>query len=327
MPSPSASLATLRSDLGGSMEAFDLQADRAGFIGLRVFPVFEAAMQSGSFGKIPLDQLLKNRDTERSPGSGYSRGKFTFTPASYATEEHGAEEPVDDREARLYADYFDAEMVAAERARDVVLRNFEKRIAAAVFNATTWNGAALTTGITHEWDDPANATPQDDVEAACRKVYANSGLWPNTLIINRNVFRNLRKCDDVIDKVSSSGAGSSVLAENISVQMLAAYFDLERILVAGGAQNAANEGQDASIEHIWSGEFAMVCRTATRPRDIREPCLGRTIHWGADGSMIGGVFESYREESIRGNVVRHRMETDELIMYVEAGHLLSNITT
>ena len=68
MPSPSTSLATLRPELGGSMEAFDLAADRAGFIGLKLLPVFEAAEQSGSFGKIPLEELLKNRDTERAPG-------------------------------------------------------------------------------------------------------------------------------------------------------------------------------------------------------------------------------------------------------------------
>ena len=40
MPAPSESLATLRPDLGGSMEEFDLAADRQGF-NLALFSVFE----------------------------------------------------------------------------------------------------------------------------------------------------------------------------------------------------------------------------------------------------------------------------------------------
>ena len=60
---------------------------RLGFIGHRVFPVIEAAKAGGTFGRIPLEQLLKMPETRRAPGAGYARGKWTFEPASYATEE------------------------------------------------------------------------------------------------------------------------------------------------------------------------------------------------------------------------------------------------
>lgn len=327
MPSPSSSLATLRSDLGGSMMAFDLAMDREGYIAHRVMPVFESAVQSGTFGKIPLAQLLQQRDTLRAPGSGYSRGNFTFDPASFACFEHGAEEPIDDRQAQLYREYFDAEKVAAERALHAVMSNYEARVAAAIFNATTWTGASLTTAPTNEWDDAANALPIDDVEAAARKVWANSGLWPNALIINRLVFRNLRNCAQIIARIAASGAGSPTKATDITAQMLAQVFDLEHVIVAGGAQNTAKEGQTAVLSHHWSNEYAMVARVATRPNDIQEPCLGRTIHWGKDGSRIGGTVETYRDEKVRADIVRVRHDVDELVTYVQAGHLLSNITT
>ena len=322
MPSPSTSLATLRPDLSSSLEQFDLAMDREGFIGLKVLPVFEAASSGGTFGKIPLAQLLQERVTARAPGATYSRGNFTFTTDTYTTSEHGAEEPVDDNDQNNYREYFDAELVAASRAFDAVLRNQETRVADAIFNTTTFT----PTAITNEWDDASNATPIVDVEAAVRRVWTASGIWPNTLIINRHVFRNLRNCDEIIDRINSNGAGTPSKPEDVTVAMLQACFDLPRILVCGSAKNSANEGLAASIGKVWSDEYAMVCRTATS-NDMREPCIGRTFHWAKDGSSIGGTVESYRDETRRGDVIRVRHQVGEKLLYTAMGELLSNITT
>lgn len=327
MPSPSSSLATLRPDLATFLE-FDLASDSAGFIASRVLPVMDVASQAGNFGKIPLEQLLQQRETRRAPGAGYARGNWTFDKATYAAEEHGAEEPVDDREAKMYAEYFDAEQVSTLRAFSSVLRNAEQRVADAVFNATTWNGGALTTVVTNEWDvnHTANAVPITDVEAAVNKVYDASGLWPNALIINRKVFRALRNLDQIVDRIASEGAGDATKPSDITEAMLAQVFDLDYVIVAGASRNSAKEGQAATPTQIWSSEYAMVCRIATG-NDMREPCIGRTFHWSQDGSSIGGTVESYRDEVIRGNVIRVRHDVDEVILYPQAGHLLSNVTT
>ena len=322
MPSPSSSLATQRPDLAESFMEFDLAMDAQGFVSNRVFPVVEVAKQSGNYGKIPIEQLLQNRDTKRAPGSGYSRGNFTFDDASYACNEHGAEEPVDDREASMYRDYFDAEVIASQRAYSAVLRNAEQRVADALFNTTTFT----PTTVTNEWDDSTNATPLTDVETAVQAIYDASGLWANALIINQKVFRNLRNCDQIIDRINSAGAGSPSKASDVTVAMLAEVFALDNIIVAGSSKNTANEGQSASVSQIWSGEYAMVCKVATSG-DFREPCVGRTFHWSEDGSSIGGTVETYRDEAVRSDIIRVRHDVDEVTLYPEAAKLLDNITT
>jgi hypothetical protein len=326
MPAPTSALATLRPDLGGSMLEFDLAMDRLGFIGHRLLPTIESQVQSGVFGKIPLEQLLKLPETKRNSRSGYNRGNWEFDDDNFATREYGWEEPTDDRDAKMYANYFDAEMIAAMLALDVVLRAAEKRAADAIFNATTWTGSAKTTGVTNEWDDATNATPIDDVKAAKIKVWEGTGMWPDTLAINRKVFMNLQNCDQIIERIQSAGAGSATKPSDITAAMLASVFDLRQVLVAGSAKNTANEGQTRAISQIWSDEYAMVCKVG-ETTSIKEPCLGNTIHWAADGSQIGGTMESYYEESHRGSIIRCRHEVQEKIKYVEMGHLLSNITT
>ena len=322
MPTSVTSLATLRPDLAESFEAFDLEAEKAGYIARKVLPTVDVASQAGNFGKIPLEQLLQQRDTKRAPGSGYSRGNFTFDDSTYSCKENGAEEPIDDREAKMYAEYFDAETVSTQRAYNAVLANAEKRVADAIFNTSTWTGAALTTDVSSvPWATIASAKPLANVEAAVQKVYDGSGLWPNALVINKKVFRNLRNTPEVIDRIASSGAGDRNLASDVTLQMLAQAFDLDYIIVAGGSQNTAKEGQPASVGQIWSSTYAMVCKVATSG-DFREPCVGRTFHWSADGSSIDGAIESYRDETVRANIIRVRHDVDEVILYAQAGHLL-----
>jgi hypothetical protein len=317
MASPETSVATLRPDLGAAFEEFDLEAARKGYIGHRVFPVINVGKPSGNFGKIPIEQLLQQRETLRASGSNYNRGNFTFQSASYATQEHGAEEPIDDRERNMYADWLDVELIATNRAFNAVLMNAEARISAAVFNATTWTGAGLTTAITNEWDDAANATPISDVEAAVRKVYDASGLMPNALILNWRAYRNLRNVVSIIDRIKYSGF-MDTRAGAITIAAMAQVFDLDMIIVAGGTYNAAKEGQAADPTVMWSDEYAMVAKIATT-NDFREPC--------GDGSEIDGRVETYREEQTRSQIIRVRHETDEMVLYPEAGHLLSNVTT
>ena len=324
MPSPSTSLSTLRPDLATFFE-YDLEMDKNGFIATKVFPVAEAPSASGPFGKIPLEQLLKETETLRGTG-GYNRDQFTFEEDSFLTKEHGAEEVIDDKLAAQYREFFDAELVGTMRAYSRVLRNAERRVANALFDPAVWTGGSLTTGITEEWDDFENAIPVTDVENAVKKVYEASGLWANALVINYQVFRNLRNCEQVIDRLTSSGAGDRSTAKDITASQLAAVFDLEHIIVAGASRNSAKEGKPATPQQIWSGEYASVCRISESP-DMSDPCVGRTIHWSDDGSAVGGTVESYRDENVRADIVRVRHQVAEKVLYKEAAHLLSNITT
>ncbi len=322
---PSTSLATLRPDILNGLMEFDLAMDRQGFIGLKVLPVFETQLEAGTFGRIPLEQLLQNRNTDRAADGGYSRGTWEFLPNTYATQEHGAEEPISDKEAKMYQYYFDFEMVCAARAYDAVLRSMEQRIAAQVFNPALVGGAqAYPVDIPWTTENQETADAIFDVNAAVVAAWENSGIWPNALAINRKKYRDVRQQQAIRENVMARGAGDRIRAADIGPAMLAMVFDLDYVFVAGGAQNMANEGQDRAISQIWPDDYCWVGRVA-RTNDMREPCIGRTMHWGADGSSIGGTIETYREERIRGDVVRVRNQTEEKIIYQEMGMLITGI--
>jgi len=325
MASPSTSLSTLRPDLGGSFEEFQLATLREGLIATRVLPVFESTKGSGTFGRITIESLLQSRNVDRAPGGGYSRANWQFTKDTFATVDRGAEERVDDEEARLYAEYFDAELMAADRARAAVLLAQEQRAAALLFNGTTWTGSALTGAAAVEWDTWATSTPIVDVDLAVKAIWANSGLRANALILNWEARRNLANSDEIIDRIKYSGLQDPNQGA-ITDRALAQALGIEQLIVAGSPKNTAEEGQAAVVGHNWSNEYVMVARVAMSA-DIREPCVGRTIHWAEDGSQIGGLVESYRDEAARSDIVRVRHQVMEKRLHTEAAFLISNIHT
>ncbi len=320
-PSPSTALTTLRPDLSEGLVQFDLFMNQEKMIARRVFPVIDCNLQSGTFRKIKRESLLKSVETARASGAPYNFTEMDFTEDSYSTLENGLAMPIDRRNASIYSAY-DLDKMAAELVRHTVLMNQEIRVAAKVFDSSTFTPTAVST----EWSTVASATPITDVEAAVQRLMAK-GYRPNALIMSEIVFRNLANCDQIIDRINSAGAGSATKPSDITANMLAQCFRLDKIIVGGAMKPTSNEGAATfTMGQVWSNEYCAVTSVADDGASLMTPAVGRTFHWGGDGSSPEGVFETYEDPSIRGDRIRYRLETQEKVLYTDIVELLSNIT-
>lgn len=319
MPSPTSTAATLRPELRTFYEAAyaDIQTD---FIGPRVFPVMNVAKASGTFGKREIEDLLKHGASgERTPGGGYDRDVTQFTTDSYTTKEYGFEEKVDDAESAMYSSYDDMEMAATARATNKLLTRSEMRIAA-MFDSTAYTNASMVQSKSNgTW---VAGNPITDVEGAVQLVYNATGVRPNALIINWKVFRQLRLNSQIQAAIESAGAGSSRLAADVTIDLLSAAFNLE-VMVAGASKNTAGVGAAASIAQVWPNHA--IVATVAKTNDIQEPCVGRQFHWSEDGSQIAGVVETYREESVRAEIVRIRHQVAEKQLYLQLAAMVLSV--
>lgn len=325
MANPNAGTAFARPDLEAAFSEFSLQANMAELVATRALPVFNAARQSGEFAQIPIEQLAKIHDVERAPGGGYKRSEYDTIPANFTCKERGAEEPIDDRSARIFSNYFDSEQVARNRAMNILLVSLEKRVQVILNNTSTFTGA-LTNSVSTEWDTLATATPIADILAAREAVRGRIGLPANVALMSSKVFNNLRQADEVKELLKFTGEQGSAAGGRITAQMIAPMVDLDEILVAGGVEDTAAGNKDNSMADVWNDEFCLVFRRQDG-QDLQQPGLGRIFHWSGDGSNVFGTVESYREEAIRSSIIRVRHDVDEKLLYAEAGQLLDNITT
>ena len=345
--SSSGSLATLRPDLAQTFEGYDFEEAQKGFVAMELFPLTPVASPAGNFGLLLSAQILIQQTDTRAPGAGYNRLQSQFTAKTYSCKEHGVEEPVDDRESKMYANYFDQEAFAARRARDTVLRNFEGRVLAYLndYSNTSGGGAnalhfflgttaagnyvnaaaclgswkTATTGAT----TGVNADIVTDIANASNAMYVNSGMQPNTVVMSYKKYWDVRRNATIQSQIKFSGLDDPKMSFQASRQILAELFGVSKVVVAG-AQYATNNQAAASLtlNPFWSDDYVVLAKVATTG-DFKEACVGRTFHWEADGSSANGTVETYRDERVRGNIVRVRMDTDEVPLLPQAAYLIT----
>ena len=320
MPTPVDITAVQRPDLGAIAYEYMLEADQRGFIALMLLPIFEVLMNSAQYPIIPLEAFLKLQETARGARGKYNRSDYKFEFGNYACKENGWEEVIDDREAALYARYFDAEEVGTKRAVDVILRGQEARVAAKVFNVSNITNTA---DVAIAWNTPATAVPRANVYAAKMALRAATGLEPNVGASSKKVFDTVMLTAEIRDALKYTNP-IEIGGYEAQRRILAQYLGLDNIFVAGAMKDTADKGLSASLSDIWDDEYFGLFRISSGGSDLREPCLGRTFLWTAQ-SPQNIVTESYRDESVRGNVIRVRQDTDEAFVFTGAGYLLGNI--
>ncbi|MCD0460060.1 major capsid protein [Roseiconus lacunae] len=333
MPDFDKSDANLRYDLATFCE-LDTEMNRRGYIATRLFPTFQVPRTYGKFGVIDLASLLASvdADTKRGPRGDYNTGDYKTSQRSYQTQEHGWKERVDDHDRNMYSDFFEgssfsADEVATARAWAHLLHTLDKRVIAKV-NALP---AGQKQSVTNEWDDYENGTPIDDIEAVGEKIFNRTGVYPDTLTLSRQAWRKLRRHPQIKAEIQSGGAGDRTTVKDVTTELVAEVLDLRQVLVAGAVGNSARAPKKAVIETVWPK--AMACLSvAAQTDDFKEPCFGRTFHWGGDGSEVQGerligVVEEYRDEDRRKDIIRVRHETDEFVVYQEMAEQLNGIMT
>ncbi len=304
-----------RLDLGlAFMEWMEQKGD---FIGRDILAPLPVAEQAASFSRLTAESMLSSADVNRAPRGGYNRVEFGATDDEYSTKEYGLEGVVDDRERKIYQSDFDHEMATLQQVGLRIKRAQEIRIAAAVFNTTTWTGTPLYTDVSSAPWDTANSAVIKPVTNAIEKVRQNSGLKANALVLAKSQLDNLLSNDEIIARFP----GAPLVTRAMLEAALGPIFGLERLIVGGAVKNTAKEGQAKSLSDIWTDDYAMICVVANSGDPINTPCIGRSIRWEPE-SAEDLVVEQYREEQSRGDVVRARHDVDEKIMLVEAGHLL-----
>lgn len=314
---PTEQFATLRPDLAETLVEFDLQADQMGFVGLRIAPAMEVARKLGQFPRIPLKELLKQRNTERSPDGRYNSGEGKATKDFYSCTEHGLEERVDETEAEMYREWWDAEQLAADRCRDAVIRNHNARVIAAAL------GIAHTTPAGTAWTNLSGSSPIANIRTAKLAVRARTGAVPNVLVIDYERWEMLKDNEEILERVKYSGHTNPNRGA-MTKAAVAQALDLEEIVVSGSLTNEANEVQAAELASMWDPSEALLFVRATG-NNLRRPHFMRTFHWGADGSRIGGLVESYDDRTRRSEIVRCRMDTDEKILYEACAERITGI--
>lgn len=311
------SYATPRLDLGTAYMEFMDAGSMPQFVATDVLPTFRTPRQAAKFSALTRETMLSAAAAGRASRSSYNRVDFGAEDKSYSCEEFGLEGLIDDRERILYSNDFEHESAVLMHVTQKLKLAMEVRTAALVFNTTTWTGSALYTDRSAAPWATVSSDVITHVLAAKEKVRAGTGMEANALILGRGVFEALLSNTGI----KAQFPGAPIITLQMVKNALAQIFGLEKLIIGNAVKNTADEGQTASLSDVWGSTYAMVARVADQGAGLQTPCLGRSFLWTPD-SPEELVVETYREEQVRGDVLRARHDVDEVILSAEFGHLL-----
>lgn len=281
------------------------------FVGNLLFPEVPVPASGGQVIEFGKESFLLF-DTQRAPGGSTARVEFGYLGKPYACENHALEALVPDEVSRdasvvpgidfakeAVGFVFDSMQLKLEYQRASVARNPASYAAS---NKTALAGAAL-------WS-VATSTPKADVQAARSAIRAQTGKYPNVMILPPGGIYKLGQHDAIKEQFKYTSA------ESVTAAMLARYFEVETV-VEGNAVYAT--ASDSAMFDVWGNDVIL----AYVPKNFRTQ---RAPSYGYCYCLAGhpNVKTPYRDENRESWVYGVKHERVPVIAGAGAGYLIQN---
>jgi len=295
-----------------------IQFKNPGYIAEDVMPIIPVKLETSKYFTYDKSRF-DAPPALRAERAQYARVDWAVTTNTYSAQEYGLELLIDDRERQNAIEPLSLDIDTTEILTDMVLNDREvrvKNVVMAAANYTHSNTTALT-GLATAWDQFATSDPITAIAVTGREVIrANTGVYPNTLILGAKVFSVLKQHPLIIDRLKYNPPGGTARG---SLGALADLFEVDRVLVGLPLYRSSNENQTDVLTDIW-GNNALLAWINPRPA-IKQPTLSYMFQ-----SRPRQVYK-YRDDFRASDVVRCSEVTAEAMIADQCGYLWTGAVT
>lgn len=282
-----------------------------GYVSDIVFARLPVGRQSDLYYKWGKENLVAGLDDVRAPGAAAQRLIRTMSTVAYFAPDHSfATQITREEEAEANAAGRDVRRERTALLMDRLLLRKEKLFADLVGDTAkvTQN---ITLAATSQWSDVAGSKPISDVQTGHETIAKNAGVKANTLVLGFPVFSKLRTHPSIVERVSNIKIGA------VSLEDLAAVFDVAQVVVSQAIDNAAN---------FIFGKNALLCFVNPQA-SLEDVSVGKTFAWAGAPASTGGILIEEGADaptSRRATELAGHFYYDQVITAVEAGYLIKN---
>jgi len=275
------------------------------YIAEQVFPRVPVQKKSDFYYIFNKDAFFRDDVAVRGPGTRAQRADYSVTSASYNAIEYALAKEVADEVYANADSPFRPAIEATEFVTDALLRAQERRVATKVMTSTNWaNSASPTVQWTSDSSDPWN-----DIDDAIANVINGTGVMPNTMVMSYDVWRELRKHPDFLDRIKYTRPTGRIEPSDLST-----WFNIPKILIGTALYDSAKEGQSASMAQIW-GDDVWIGYVPSTPA-LMTPAAGYVFEWEAR------QVRTYRMDQERVDVFEASHSVAECISASDAGTVI-----
>lgn len=266
------------------------------YIADKMFPAVPVVHQADKYFKWRKGDFFRDEAQARADGTESAGTGMNLDQGSYSATVYGLHKDVGDQTRRNADPSVDIDVATTKMLMQKMLIKRDRIFVQDYVKTGVWGtditGASSGNGSTTAtfWNDDANSDPFSDIAAGQTLVLQNTGFEPNTLMITFPVYQALRKNPLVIDRVKYTMGGGAT-ANKITPELLAAAFDVERVVVSKAVYNSAAEGATDNFAFI-AGKNALLCYSAPEP-GLMVPSAGYVFPWeGFSGLNNMGITVS-----------------------------------
>ncbi len=260
--------------------------DEDNFIADKVFPMVPVVHQTDQYFVWNIGDFFRDDAQLRADGAESAGTGFNLTTPSYSANVWALHKDIGPQ-VRANADpAIDIDVTTTRMLTQKLLIKRDRIFVSKFLQTGLWTGgtggsdivgtAGGTPGTATpaKWSDDANGDPFTDVATQQTSILQSTGYMPNRFVLSWPVYQALRKHPLIIDRIKYT---SQPDAKDVTPQMLADLFDVEKVIVSKAVYNAAAEGLAASNTFIV-GSVAWLGYAAIAPT-INEPTAGYTFSW------------------------------------------------
>lgn len=295
------------------------------FIADKVFPVIPVEKRSDKFFVYTKNDWFRDEAQRRAPGTESAGGGYNLSTGTYSADVFAFHKDVDDQTTANA----DAPLNPLREATEFVTRRLmlrrELQFISDFFTTGIWaddvTGVASnpTSGQALQWSDYTSSDPISNIEEAKAEILGNTGMEANTLVLGYDVFKALKNHPDLVDRIKYTSA------QTITTDMIAAMFDIPRVLVAKAVKATNKEGATEAYGFAH-GKGAALYHVAPTP-GLLTPSAGYTFAWTGVSGGLGATIgtSSFRMESIKSDRVEAEMAFDNKVIGADLGYFWNTI--
>ena len=199
------------------------------------------AIRFWSYDKAPwfTDEMQKRGEGADVPMSGY-----TLTNTLMEADVWSLGKPIDDQVEDNEDEPLDSEEDATAFLMHKERIKREAAFAAACLATSKWSldvtagtdASDYTTNVVAEWND-SDSNPLVDIATYKTRMKLSTGLDPNVLVLGRQVWDIVKNHADIVALVN--GGATTLNPAKVTLQNVAALFELEEIVVMNAVKNTA----------------------------------------------------------------------------------------
>jgi len=287
------------------------------FIAAALFPrvtIPNRSMRVIRFGK----EAFRMLNTRRAPGADKKRVQYGYASDPVALMQDALEGvvPMEHQEEALSIPGIDLGEGAVNMVLDAIDLNLEFECATIARTPGNYDANhKLALAGADRWTDPAS-DPSGDVDAAKEAIRRSIGRYPNVLTLGPNAANALKNHPKVKEQFKYTSKDS------VTVDMLAAFFDVEKVVVGKAVWLPDNAADEALASDVW-GDDAILAYVPQTGDNFQVPAFGYTYELRG----YPQVEQPYFERSNDSWIYPTKVERRPYLTGAEGGFLFQNAGT